>query len=51
VKACLDEEKCVGVTVWGVSDKDSWRKGEDPLLFDQGFKAKEAYNALCDVLA
>jgi endo-1,4-beta-xylanase len=51
VKACLDEEKCVGVTVWGVSDKDSWRKGENPLLFDQSFKAKEAYNALCDVLA
>ncbi|KAF1972366.1 hypothetical protein BU23DRAFT_590120 [Bimuria novae-zelandiae CBS 107.79] len=51
VKACLNKEKCVGVTVWGVSDKDSWRKGENPLLFNQGFKAKEAYNALCDVLA
>lgn len=51
VGACLDEKKCVGVTVWGVSDKDSWRKGENPLLFDQAYKAKEAYNALCTLLA
>ncbi|KAH3949287.1 beta-xylanase [Parastagonospora nodorum] len=51
VGACLDEKKCVGVTIWGVSDKDSWRKGENPLLFDQGYKAKEAYNALCTLLA
>jgi endo-1,4-beta-xylanase len=51
VTACLDQKNCVGVTVWGVSDKDSWRKGENPLLFDQAFKAKDAYNALCDALA
>ncbi|OAK97862.1 endo-1,4-beta-xylanase [Phaeosphaeriaceae sp. SRC1lsM3a] len=51
VTACLDQENCVGVTVWGVSDADSWRKGESPLLFDGSFKAKEAYNALCTALA
>jgi endo-1,4-beta-xylanase len=51
VKACLDEEKCVGVTVWGISDADSWRKGENPLLFDGAFKAKAAYNGLCTALA
>jgi endo-1,4-beta-xylanase len=51
VGACLDQENCIGVTVWGVSDKDSWRKGENPLLFDQASKAKEAYNGLCTLLA
>jgi endo-1,4-beta-xylanase len=51
VGACLDNEKCVGVTVWGVSDKDSWRKGENPLLFDAQYKAKAAYGDLCTLLA
>jgi endo-1,4-beta-xylanase len=51
VNACLDEEKCVGITVWGVSDADSWRKGENPLLFDASFKAKAAYNGICSALA
>jgi endo-1,4-beta-xylanase len=37
--------------VWGVSDADSWRKGENPLLFDAGFKAKAAYNGVCSALA
>jgi endo-1,4-beta-xylanase len=41
----------VGITVWGVSDKDSWRKGESPLLFDESYKAKAAYNDLCKALA
>jgi endo-1,4-beta-xylanase len=50
IKGCLDVENCVGVTVWGVSDKDSWRQGENPLLFDGGFKAKAAYNAVCGIL-
>jgi endo-1,4-beta-xylanase len=51
VNACLDQENCVGVTVWGVSDADSWRKGESPLLFDGSFKAKTSYNDLCQALA
>ena len=51
VNACLDQKNCVGVTVWGVSDKDSWRKGEAPLLFYESFKAKPAYNDLCKALA
>jgi len=49
-KACLDLNNCVGITVWGVSDKDSWRAGENPLLFDTGYKAKAAYNELCSML-
>ncbi|KAK7181851.1 Endo-1,4-beta-xylanase F3 [Paraphaeosphaeria sporulosa] len=50
VTACLDIKNCVGVTVWGVSDKDSWIKGSNPLLFDANFQAKDAYNGLCSIL-
>jgi endo-1,4-beta-xylanase len=50
VKGCLDVENCVGITVWGVSDADSWRADGKPLLFDANFQAKEAYNAICSIL-
>jgi endo-1,4-beta-xylanase len=52
VGACLDVENCVGVTVWGVSDTDSWiGASSTPLLFDGSFQAKAAYNGLCSTLA
>ncbi|KAF2680974.1 glycoside hydrolase family 10 protein [Lentithecium fluviatile CBS 122367] len=50
VKGCVDVANCVGITVWGVSDKDSWRASTTPLLFDASFQAKEAYNAVCAIL-
>ncbi|KAL5113954.1 hypothetical protein ACEQ8H_008172 [Pleosporales sp. CAS-2024a] len=50
VKACLNESKCVGVTVWGVADPDSWLAGDKPLLFDASSQAKAAYNGLCSIL-
>ncbi|KAF3002632.1 Endo-1,4-beta-xylanase F3 [Curvularia kusanoi] len=50
VGACADIENCAGVTVWGVSDADSWIPGSSPLLFDGSFKAKAAYNGLCKAL-
>jgi endo-1,4-beta-xylanase len=46
--ACLAVKECIGMTVWGVSDKYSWIPGVFPgegsgLLFDDDYKKKPAY--------
>jgi len=49
-KACLAVSRCTGITVWGVRDNDSWRTGENPLLFDGNGGKKAAYNSVLSAL-
>jgi endo-1,4-beta-xylanase len=53
--SCVDVKRCVGITVWGVSDKYSWIPGVfagegAALLWDENFQKKPAYNATLAVL-
>ena len=36
------------VTLWGLSDGNSWRSESSPLLFDRNLQAKRAYYAVAD---
>ncbi|WDZ83845.1 endo-1,4-beta-xylanase [Micromonospora cathayae] len=53
VRACLNVAKCTGITVWGISDSESWRSSERGLLFTGGngsYQKKAAYHAVLDEL-
>ncbi|MEV6212534.1 non-reducing end alpha-L-arabinofuranosidase family hydrolase [Kitasatospora sp. NPDC051914] len=50
VKDCLAVARCTGITVWGIRDSDSWRGGENPLLFDRGGNKKPAYGSVLTTL-
>ncbi|KAF4442922.1 glycosyl hydrolase family 10 [Fusarium austroafricanum] len=50
VGSCMDVKRCVGITVWGISDKYSWVpetfKGEgSALLWDENFNKKPSYTS------
>ncbi|MFK0118949.1 endo-1,4-beta-xylanase [Streptomyces sp. NPDC090994] len=50
VNDCLAVSRCLGVTVWGVRDSDSWRSGDTPLLFNNDGSKKPAYTSVLDAL-
>jgi len=49
-RACLAVARCTGITVWGIRDNDSWRTGENPLLFDNSGNKKAAYTSVLNAL-
>ena len=58
VAACLAVRGCTEVTVWGLTDADTWLDGlglfptpTRPLLFDGAYQAKPAYVAVRDEMA
>ncbi|KAK3690568.1 glycoside hydrolase superfamily [Podospora appendiculata] len=56
VGSCVDTTGCVGVTVWGFTDKYSWVPNTfsgagDALIYDKNFAKKAAWTSISSVLA
>jgi endo-1,4-beta-xylanase len=54
VGACVSEPRCHAVTFWGLTDAHSWIDSffgpDDPLPFDESYRAKPAYFGVMDAL-
>jgi GH35 family endo-1,4-beta-xylanase len=52
VAACVAQPRCEAVTLWGFTDAHSWIDGalgpDDPLLFDEQYRAKPAFYGVED---
>jgi endo-1,4-beta-xylanase len=49
-RACMQVARCTGITVWGIRDSDSWRTGQNPLLFDASGNKKAAYTSTLNAI-
>ncbi|KAJ3051153.1 hypothetical protein HK097_007865 [Rhizophlyctis rosea] len=54
-RACLAVKRCVGITLWGITDKYSWIPGVFPtegsaLVWDENYAAKPAYDGIVRAL-
>jgi endo-1,4-beta-xylanase len=52
-KSCINVKRCIGMTVWGISDKYSWIPGVFPaegaaLLWDENYNKKPAYKGFLE---
>lgn len=56
IGSCLDVAGCVGITIWGFTDKYSWVPGTFPgtgeaLIYDNNFSKKPAWTSISSLLA
>ncbi|KAF5589978.1 glycosyl hydrolase family 10 [Fusarium pseudocircinatum] len=56
VGSCMDVKRCVGITVWGISDKYSWVPGTFPgegsaLLWNDNFQKKPSYTSTLNTIS
>jgi endo-1,4-beta-xylanase len=49
-QACMAVARCTGITTWGITDRHTWRPNDTPLLFDNNYQKKQAYQAVLDAL-